>query len=109
MGERTFPVMWQGDRRYNELLKRLGCPRVVAWGFIEAFRAECMRNHDQTPERLAERGGLAPNEIVALGEQDPDARYRAWYQPASESVPLMLAMIAKWKAAQTTDTAKATP
>lgn len=41
-------------------LTELGCPRVVPWEFIAERDSECRRYHNQTPERLAERGGLAP-------------------------------------------------
>lgn len=38
-------------------------PRSVPWSFVERFRARAERNHSQTLERLAERGGLAPEEM----------------------------------------------
>lgn len=38
-------------------------PRSVPWSFVEKFRAQAEDNHDQTLERLAERGGLAPEEL----------------------------------------------
>jgi len=38
-------------------------PTSVPWSFIEPGRAQAKRNHDQTLERLAERGGLAPGEM----------------------------------------------
>ena len=38
-------------------------PRFVSWSFAETFRDQAKINHDQTLERLAERGGLAPEEM----------------------------------------------
>ena len=38
-------------------------PRDVPWSFVEKFRVQAELNHDQTLERLAERGGLAPEEM----------------------------------------------
>ena len=38
-------------------------PREVPWSFVETFRAQAERNHGQTLERLAERGGLCPEEM----------------------------------------------
>lgn len=38
-------------------------PRSVPWAFAETFRVQAFENHEQTLERLAERGGLAPEEM----------------------------------------------
>lgn len=38
-------------------------PRSVPWSFVEKFRQQALVNHDQTLERLAERGGLSPEEM----------------------------------------------
>ncbi len=43
----------------------------VPWGLIANHRDQCIRNHGQTPERLAERGGLSPSEMVAIIEDRP--------------------------------------
>lgn len=59
----TFPILrdWQ-DR------KRPGGPRrrSVPWALVAPHSAQAWRNHDQTLERLAERGGLDPAELVAV-------------------------------------------
>lgn len=68
----------------------------MPWAFIEQWRDGCHRNHDQSPERLAERGGLAPEEIVALSAVDSAERRRLWYAPPEESVPRLLEMLAVW-------------
>lgn len=63
MGERRFPLLLgQGHRA--ELLAA-GCPRDVSWSMLAPCEADCLRNHDQTVERLAERGGLDPWELMA--------------------------------------------
>lgn len=50
----TFPIMG----------KRLGDPKLyIPWDFAERARAQAFKNHDQTLERLAERGGLDPVEF----------------------------------------------
>lgn len=52
-GARTFPIMREwGHGTMN-----------VPWGFVEPFRDAIERNHRQTLERLAERGGLSPVEL----------------------------------------------
>lgn len=40
------------------------CPRSVPWAAVEPARSTAMKNHGQTLERLAERGGLSPKELV---------------------------------------------
>jgi len=57
---KTFPVLNQQNCRPSERKKM---PREVPWVFAERFRAQAERNHGQTLERLAERGGLAPEEM----------------------------------------------
>jgi hypothetical protein len=57
---RRFPVLNQQHCRPSE---RLAMPRDVPWAFAERFRAQAERNHGQTLERLAERGGLSPQEM----------------------------------------------
>ena len=61
----TFPVLWQGSRHCLAELERLGCPRTVPLALVAPHEAQAMRNHGgQTLARLAERGGLAPEELV---------------------------------------------
>lgn len=55
-----FPVLNQQSCRPSE---RKTMPRSVSWAFVEKFREQAQANHDQTLERLAERGGLAPEEM----------------------------------------------
>lgn len=56
----TFPVLNQQNCRPSE---RKSMPRSVPWSFVETFRAQAEANHGQTLERLAQRGGLAPEEM----------------------------------------------
>jgi hypothetical protein len=61
-----FPVLWQGGHKYEQRLAELGCPRRVPWKFIADHHEWCRVNHDQSPRKLAERGGLSPEEMVAV-------------------------------------------
>jgi hypothetical protein len=61
-----FPVLWQGDRGYIAKLKALDCPRSVPWELVAPHEAQAKRNHDQTLKRLAQCGGLAPEELAAV-------------------------------------------
>lgn len=40
----------------------------VPWSWVEKFRENAMQNHEQTLERLAERGGLSWCELYAISE-----------------------------------------
>ncbi len=57
---KRFPVL---DSQRCRPRDRKPVPREVPWAFAESFRKQAERNHDQTLERLAERGGLSPQEI----------------------------------------------
>lgn len=57
-----FPVLLDRSHR----LTYLTCPRTVPWSFVEPLRAMALKVHDQTLERLAERGGLDPVELWGL-------------------------------------------
>jgi hypothetical protein len=61
--EKTFPliVSWREHFPFDS----------VPWALVERHREQAKRNHDQTLERLADRGGLAPSELVAVLEDRP--------------------------------------
>lgn len=63
---RTFPILWPYARREIEEWTRSGCPRAVPWALIAPHELRAMRTHEQTLERLAERGGLSPTEALAV-------------------------------------------
>jgi hypothetical protein len=63
---RRFPVMLGHLRRERRELERLGCPQSVPWDLVAPHEARAWKNHWQTLERLAERGGLSPHELVAV-------------------------------------------
>lgn len=80
MDEKMFPVLFgHGDHRRE--LESLGCPREVPWSLLEAHEKQALRNHDQSLQRLAERGGLSPCEMVAVIED------RQWHRmPNAEAL-----------------------
>ena len=51
-------------------------PRSVPWSFVEPLRERAMQNHDQTLERLAERGGLCPTELWLAAHDQPLSKFR---------------------------------
>lgn len=52
-----FPILHRKARRNQ-----------IPWAMIAPHESQALKNHDQTLERLAERGGLAPSEAVAVLE-----------------------------------------
>lgn len=54
-GERRFPVLAASRRNTT--------PPSVPWRLVAPHAARAQVNHSQTLERLAERGGLAPDEL----------------------------------------------
>lgn len=70
MSLRRFPILYPtGVRRREPNL-----PTSVAWSIVEPHEPQAIKNHDQTLERLAERGGLSPTELYAvLHDQKWDA------------------------------------
>jgi hypothetical protein len=95
----TFPVLWQGDRAYLKALADLDCPRKVPWAFVADHEMICQQNHGQTAYRLAERGGLSPEEMLAIIEHHSlrTARDQTWWLLPSESVPRLKAALEKWR------------
>lgn len=67
---KMFPIMAEDWRD-----ERLGMVRFIhpgiPWSVIEPHREQAKHNHDQTLERLAERGGLSAGEAVCVLEDKP--------------------------------------
>jgi hypothetical protein len=63
MGERMLPVLFGSDARR---LERLDCPREVPWSLLAPHEEWAIKNHSQTLETLASRGGLDPREMVLM-------------------------------------------
>lgn len=77
---RMFPILRGYGRA--ERTAMLGCPTSVPWDLLAPHEAQALRNHGgQSLERLAERGGLSPAELVAVVE---DRAFRS--MPLEEAV-----------------------
>lgn len=60
---RDFPILT--DSRTST-----DCPRSVPWSSVAPYEEQAKRNHGgQSLERLAERGGLSPCELMAVVER----------------------------------------
>lgn len=61
-----FPILQYWNLRYFKP------PFItVPWALIEEHRKQCFRNHSQSPETLARRGGLDPSEMLAVINDEP--------------------------------------
>lgn len=57
--ERMFPILLPiGERR-----KFTDCPKEIPWNLIAPHEAQARKNHSQSLEELARRGGLSPVEL----------------------------------------------
>lgn len=63
--DRRFPIMTVRSRR-GQPARFPNAPGHILWSVIEHHEAQAQRNHSQTLERLAERGGLDPLEALAV-------------------------------------------
>ena len=65
-----------------------GCMSVVPWWLVEPHEEQAKKNHGgQTLRELAARGGLGPDELVAVLEDRP------WHAMALEGAARQLSMI----------------
>lgn len=68
----------------------------IPWAFIAPHERQADRNHGQTLQRLAERGGLSAREAMAVLE---DRRYALGSSTTQDEFELINAVRA-WRAAQ---------
>jgi hypothetical protein len=84
---RTFPIQRPWERS-----RMIACPSSIPWSLIEPHAKQAQRNHDQTLERLAERGGLSPSEAIAVLAD------RQWTSiELTESVRQLTALVDSWQ------------
>lgn len=97
---RMFPIMirsqaWGKDSDVERARAR-GVPYVVVclpWEMIEPHEKQALKNHSQTLERLAQRGGLCASEAVAVLEG------KGWHEIDSNSARAnekLARLIAEW-------------
>ena len=58
MSQKTFPIM-------------KSTLRSIPWEMIAPHQSRALKNHGQTLNRLAERGGLEPSEAIAILTDQP--------------------------------------
>lgn len=79
---RHFPVLRSQSELSREITSRW--PSSIPWSFVEKFRERAENNHDQSLERLAERGGLAPEELWLAAHDQPLSRFKQTVVPPCE-------------------------
>lgn len=74
----------------------------IPWAFIAPHEAQALRNHGQTLNRLAERGGLAACEAIDIIEG------RKWgsAKPCIENEHYLINLVRAWRATQSADQAQ---
>jgi hypothetical protein len=68
-GDSGFPVLNKDHGSYGAPIS--GCPEFVPWELINPHERQAQSNHDQTLRRLAERGGLCPEELYYVLRDEP--------------------------------------
>lgn len=63
---KRFPVLLDYYTSKDLAASETVCLSSVPWGFMIQFERTARQFHNQSLERLAERGGLSPNEIVVI-------------------------------------------
>lgn len=91
---RMFRVHWgQISRAEKDAWTHLGCPRSVPWEFIAPHERQAINNHSQTLQRLDERGGLSPAEMMCVIE----GRGLRGIEKDVVAIPRLVAALAKWR------------
>jgi hypothetical protein len=96
---RMFPVLWQGSTKHMRELELIDCPRMVPWSLVEPHERQAKRNHDQSLETLASRGGLCPLELCAVLADKPYRDVRG--MPIETAVHLLKRFVGEHNAAPT--------
>lgn len=63
-----FPILRSWHRPGDPLGDLPGTPESIPWDFLQSHEEQALRNHDQTLEKLAQRGGLGVSEALAIHE-----------------------------------------
>ncbi len=100
-GARVFPILRDTYRaRHRDRL------RSIPWGLISPHEAQAKQNHNQTLERLAQRGGLSAREAMAVLSGDS---WSAWGDVSAEEAERQLGELVAVAAGSRTATAASRP
>lgn len=80
------------ERRFKVLdAKDWGVPSTIPWSLVEPLRKSAMEGHNQTLERLDERGGLSVIELYVHVHQIPWSTIYSWNRKRDEVLAWFLA------------------
>lgn len=88
---KTFPILsrWQWERNLpKELVEKV--PHRVPWALVQGHEKQADRNHSQTLDGLASRGGLSPAELYCVLHDLP------FYKRPLDEVQITEARAAQW-------------
>lgn len=91
----TFPILIDHQNTPHKITS-------VPWAMLVPHRQRAMINHDQSLERLAERGGLTVTEILAVIDDTPwfDAKMKYKSKTSEERQDVLIRRVKEWEAAQ---------
>ena len=69
MSPRLFPILL--SYRESPKWKGLGAPDSVQWDLLLPHEEQARKNHSQSLDALARRGGLGPDELLAVLTDKP--------------------------------------
>lgn len=88
------------ERRFKVIdAKEWGVPNTIPWSLVEPLRQSALKGHNQTLERLDERGGLSVIELYVHVHQIPWSNIFAWNKKKAE----VLAWFQTWTSASITE------
>lgn len=97
-----FPVLLD----YNERKAHPEWPREVPWDFVAPHEQQAKDNHSQTLQRLAERGGLGLDEMLAVVT---GRRWRDVEKDPAVFGPKLISLLADWWRNKASAPAESTP
>lgn len=75
-------------------VKSLGIPQTIPWSLVEPFRERSLKWHNQTLERINERGGFSIQELYVHFH---DGKAEDFYQAnQKQSLPKIVAWFKEW-------------
>jgi hypothetical protein len=86
---RKFPVLMS----YQKRRAFPNCPCDVPWAMLEKHEPQALRNHDQSLEQLASRGGLAPQEMLDILHD----RQLRFVGETVEAVEELIRIVTQWQ------------
>lgn len=80
---KNFPILFSpSDKRHKN--------EFIPWEIIETHREQAIKNHGQTLERLAERGGLSYRELYAvLNDKEYDYQNKDKYSDVNYELAVL--------------------